>query len=54
VDASVGLRAPAGDYRAADLVEGGPVEAVREGGFLRLKKHLGKSGVWVVRIARHE
>jgi hypothetical protein len=26
------------------------VETVREGGFLRLKKHLDKSCVWVVRL----
>jgi len=50
VDASIALRAPAGDYRAIDLVENNPVEAVREGGSLRLKKHLDKSGVWVVRL----
>jgi hypothetical protein len=52
VDASIGLRESAGDYRAADLVENTPVEAVREGGFLKLRKHLDKSSVWVVKLTR--
>ena len=52
VDASIALRMPAGDYRAADLVENSPVQAVRVGRFLNLKKHLDKSGVWVVRLTR--
>ena len=51
VDASVGVRA-GGTYRASDLVDGAAVEATLEGSWLRLKKHLAKSGVWVVRLTR--
>jgi len=52
VDASVAWRAQGGPYSAIDLVDGRPVDTVREGNALLLKKHLEVSGVWVVRLSR--
>ncbi len=52
VDANIAWRAPAGAYSAVDLVESRPVETARDGEFLRLKKRLDPSGVWVVRLSR--
>jgi beta-galactosidase len=52
VDANVGWRTPAGVYSALDLVESRSVETERDGEFLRLKKQLDPSGVWVVRLTR--
>jgi len=51
-DASVGLRLPAGTYRAVDVVENRPVDVAREGGVVRLGRHMEKAGVWVVKITR--
>jgi beta-galactosidase len=49
---NVGLRMPAGAWRAVDVVEGGAVELRRDGEFLRLQTPMAKSGVRVLRISR--
>ncbi len=49
--ARVGL-ALAGNWRAADLVEGGAVPTTRSGGLLRFERPLTASGVWVVKLVR--
>jgi beta-galactosidase len=52
VDAGVSLRLPAGTVHASDLVAAQPVSVSREGEFLRLKKRMDGSAVWVVRLTR--
>lgn len=51
-DATFGLRAAPGAYRAADLIDGQPVEAVRDGDFLQFRKRLEPEGVWVFTLRR--
>jgi len=52
VDAGVDLRLPAGTVHASDLVAAQPVSVSRDGEFLRLKKRMDGSAVWVVRLTR--
>jgi beta-galactosidase len=51
-DASFGLRMPPGAYRGVDLATGQSVEIARDGVFLRFKRRLEASSVWVVRLTR--
>ena len=51
-DARVGLRMPAGNYRAVDLVTGEAIATTRDGSFERFHKNLDADGVWVVRLTR--
>jgi beta-galactosidase len=54
VDGEIGVRLPPGPYHAWDLVANQPVNAVREGQAVELKKHLEPAAVWVIRLARNE
>jgi beta-galactosidase GanA len=50
MDGRVALRAPAGAYRASEVVTGAAVPVTREGGRLRLERRLEPSDVWVVKL----
>jgi beta-galactosidase len=51
-DAAFGLRFAPGTYRADDLIDGQPVEIVRDGDFLQFRKRLEPEDVWVVTLTR--